>query len=57
VGQVDEELMDHIDEKYRHALGVRLLDHLSRDVRLAVRALLATPLPGDALRESESPPR
>lgn len=35
---------DQIKEEYRDALGVRLLDHLWRDVRLAVRSLLAASL-------------
>ena len=36
--------LDQIAEEYRDALGVRLIDDLRRDVRLAVRALRATPL-------------
>src|SRR5688572_23359290 len=35
--------LDQIKDDYRDALGVRLLDSLRRDLRLAGRALRATP--------------
>jgi hypothetical protein len=36
--------LDQIKEEYRDALGVRILDDIWRDLRLAVRWLAATPL-------------
>src|SRR6185436_14203083 len=36
--------LDQVKEEYRDALGVRLLDTIRRDLRLAVRALRATPV-------------
>ena len=36
--------LDQIKEEYRDALGVRLVDGFWRDLRLAVRALRATPI-------------
>jgi putative ABC transport system permease protein len=36
--------LDQIKEEYRDALGVRLIDDLRRDVRLAARTLCATPV-------------
>jgi putative ABC transport system permease protein len=36
--------IDQIREEYRDALGVRILDHLWRDLRLAVRSLAGTPV-------------
>ena len=36
--------LDQLKEEYRDALGVRLVDGFWRDVRLAVRALRATPI-------------
>jgi len=35
---------DQIKEEYRDALGVRTVDNAVRDVRLAVRSLIATPI-------------
>jgi len=35
--------LDQIKEEYRDALGVRIVDDLWRDLRLAVRSLAATP--------------
>jgi putative ABC transport system permease protein len=36
--------VDQIKEEYRDALGVRILDDLWRDLRLAIRSLAATPV-------------
>src|SRR4051794_15251269 len=36
--------LDQVKEEYRDALGVRVVDSFSRDVRLAVRALRSTPI-------------
>src|SRR6266508_3777798 len=36
--------LDQVKEEYRDALGVRLLDDVRRDLRLAFRSLRATPL-------------
>src|SRR4030095_11150166 len=36
--------LDQIKEEYRDTLGVRLFDAILRDLRLAVRALRATPI-------------
>ena len=36
--------VDQIKEEYRDALGVRILDDLRRDLRLAVRSLAGTPV-------------
>ena len=36
--------LDQIKEEYRDALGVRLIDDLRRDFRIAVRSLRATPV-------------
>lgn len=36
--------IDQVKEDYRDALGVRLLDNLRRDLRLALRTLAATPM-------------
>ncbi len=36
--------LDQTKEEYRDALGVRVVDELSRDLRLAVRSLRATPV-------------
>jgi putative ABC transport system permease protein len=36
--------LDQIKEEYRDALGVRLIDRFSRDLRLAVRSLRSTPI-------------
>jgi predicted permease len=42
--RVDFGGLEQIKEEYRDALGVRLLDELRWDVRLATRALFATPI-------------
>jgi predicted permease len=36
--------LDQVKEEYRDALGVRLIDSFSRDVRLALRSLRSTPI-------------
>src|SRR5688500_424134 len=36
--------LDPVKEEYRDALGVRLVDSLQRDLRLAVRSLCGTPV-------------
>src|SRR5688572_11543200 len=36
--------LEQVKEEYRDALGVRLIDDLRRDLRLAIRSLSATPV-------------